>query len=202
MKIVLNKNIENVGSVGDVVAVKDGFARNFLIPEGSAVLATPGNIKVIEQEKSQEIAVEKKNRVEAEKIAEKIRTLTLSHEVSVGEEGKLFGAVTAIDIVQLLGAAGVEVDKKNIRMAKSIRKIGEYDIEVRCYNSVKAIFKFWVLDKDKDAKEAKAEAVALAAKEAAEIAKKAAEAEAAANPESTEVEAEASTETVDKAESK
>ncbi len=201
MKIVLNKNVENVGSVGDVVAVKDGFARNFLIPEGCAVVATPGNIKVIEREKSQEIAVEKKNRGEAEKIAVKIRTLTLSHEVSVGEEGKLFGSVTSADVAQLLAAAGVEMDKKNIRMAKPIRKIGEYDIEVRCYNNVKAVFKFWVLDKDKDAKESKAEAKALAAKEAAEIAKKAAEAEAAANPEAAS-KATTSSKVVDQAEAK
>ena len=145
MKIILKENIENVGSVGQVVAVRDGFARNFLVPRGLGVLATPSNIKVIELEKAQEIEKEKERRLEAEELAKKIRSISVTLEAKAGADGKLFGSVKTSDVQALAEKEGITLDKKNIRIANPIRKTGAYEVEVRCYTNIKVPLKLWVV---------------------------------------------------------
>lgn len=147
MKIVLCENVENLGSVGDVVKVRDGYARNFLIPHAKAVVATNGNIKVIEREKVEEIKKERESRAAAQTLADKIQSVSISIEAEAGDEGKLFGSITANEIHEALAKLGVEVDKKQIRISRPIRKIGAHDIEVRCYNNVKAHVRIQVTKK-------------------------------------------------------
>jgi len=164
MKIILNENLENLGSVGDVVNVKDGYARNYLIPRGMAVIATPSNVKVVEQAKAKEIEKEKERRAEAQEFAKKIRGISLVYEAAAGDEGKLYGSVTAAQIQELLAAQGIEVDRKNVLVTKPIRKIGAYEIDVRVYTNVKAPVKLSVVEKKDEKKAAKAEKSAKAEK--------------------------------------
>lgn len=147
MKIVLCENVENLGSVGDVVKVRDGYARNFLIPNSKAVAATEGNIKVIEREKVEEIRKERELKAAAQELSAKIQAAVLTVEAEAGEEGKLFGSITANEIHAVLEKAGIQVDKKQVRINRPIRKIGTHDFEVRCYNNVKAHVKISVTKK-------------------------------------------------------
>lgn len=171
MKVILNQNVENVGSVGEVVKVSDGFARNFLIPQGWAAPATAGNIRAVEIKQAKAIEKEKESRAKAEEIAKRARTLTVAIEASVGDDGKLFGSVTSAEIAEALAALGVEVDKKHIRTPKPIRKIGAHDIELRLYHNVRALLKVQVAAKKgagkevKEAKEVKEPKAPKAAKE-------------------------------------
>jgi large subunit ribosomal protein L9 len=147
MKIILNKNVETLGPVGAVVNVSDGYARNYLIPQGHAKEASKSNIKQIEQMKAKEIKKEKGKKADAEKLAEKIKSISCTLEVNAGEDDKLFGSITAADIHTSLSKEGIEVDKKNILLKSSLRKIGAYQVEVRCYTGVKAPLKVWVVRK-------------------------------------------------------
>ncbi|MBF0253942.1 MAG: 50S ribosomal protein L9 [Candidatus Omnitrophica bacterium] len=157
MKVILNQNVENLGSVGDVLQVRDGYARNFLIPRQMAAAATPSNIKVVEREKAKEIQKERELKSAAEAQAKKIRSISVTAEVMAGDEGKLFGSVTSADIEGLLAAQGITVDKKDILVSKPIRKVGAFEVEVRCYTNVKAALKVWVVGKkDKGAEPAAA----------------------------------------------
>lgn len=159
MKVILNQNVENVGSVGDVVKVSDGYARNFLIPQGWAAPATDANIRVIALQQAKAIEKEKEVRGKAEEIAKRARTLTVVIEASVGDDGKLFGSVTSAEIAEALAAQQVDVDKKHVRTSKAIRKVGTFDIELRLYHNVRALLKVQVVGKksagSKEVKEAK-----------------------------------------------
>jgi large subunit ribosomal protein L9 len=155
MKVILNQNIENVGSVGEVVKVSDGFARNFLIPQGWAAPATAGNIRAVELKQAKAIEKEKEARTKAEEIAKRARTLVVAIEASVGDDGKLFGSVTSAEIAEALAAQGVDVDKKHVRTPKPIRKIGAHEIELRLYHNVRALLKVQVAAKKGAGKEAK-----------------------------------------------
>lgn len=147
MKVILNQNVENVGSVGEVVKVSDGFARNFLIPQGWAATATEGNIRVIELRQAKAIEREKEARAAAEAIAKRARSLQVAIEATVGDDGKLFGSVTSSEISDALAVLGVSVDKKNVRIPKAIRKTGAHDIELRLYHNVRALLKVQVTAK-------------------------------------------------------
>lgn len=192
MKVILNQNIENVGSVGEVVKVSDGFARNFLIPQGWAATATEGNIRVIELKQAKAIEQEKEARGKAEEIAKRARTLQVSIEATVGEDGKLFGSVTSAEIADALNELGVTVDKKHVRVPKAIRKVGAHDIELRLYHNVRALLKIQVTSKKSAVKEVKA---AVETPEAAETevkaVKKAKEPKAAKEPKKSKKEAKA-----------
>lgn len=167
MKIILNQNVENLGSVGDVVSVRPGYGRNYLIPRGFAVSATDSNVRLVEKAKSKEISEERERRSAAEKIAEKIRSLTVTQEMAAGDEGKLFGSVTPTDVQKLLEKEGVEVDKKDIRIPASIRRVGTHSVEIRCHTTVKAALRLRVISTTpvksvKPVKAAKAEATEVA----------------------------------------
>lgn len=171
MKVILNQNVENVGAVGEVVKVSDGFARNYLIPQGWAAPATPGNIRAIEIQQAKAIEKEKETRAKAEELAKRARTLTVAIEAAVGDDGKLFGSVTSAEIAEALAALGVEVDKKQVRVSKAIRKTGSHDIELRLHQNVRALLKVQVTTKKsagKEVKEAKAPKAAAEAPEAVE----------------------------------
>lgn len=155
MKVILNQNVENVGSVGEVVKVSDGFARNYLIPQGWAAPATEANIRVIALQQAKAIEKEKEVRGKAEEVAKRARTLQIVIEATVGEDGKLFGSVTSAEISESLAAQGVEVDKKHIRISKAIRKTGTFDIELRLYHDVRALLKVQVVAKKGSVKEVK-----------------------------------------------
>lgn len=147
MQVILNKTVDELGSVGEVVSVKDGYARNYLFPRGLASEATAANIKIVERLKAKEMEREKVERAGAEALASRINGVSATLEVNAGEDDKLFGSVTAADIQRLLGAQGVEVEKKDVLIKSPIRKLGTYDVEVRCHSNVRATMKLTVIKK-------------------------------------------------------
>ena len=145
MKVVLLETIDGMGSVGQEVKVKDGYARNFLIPRGMALLATDTNLKAFKDKIQARIRAEAKTKDHAAKLAEELSSVTLKFTVKVGQEGKLFGSVTNADIFDALNDRGFEVDKKKIVLAEPIRHVGTHEVAVRLYPEVTAHIKVEVV---------------------------------------------------------
>ncbi|MBU0485856.1 MAG: 50S ribosomal protein L9 [Proteobacteria bacterium] len=131
MELILKKTIDTLGEVGDVVKVKDGFGRNFLIPHGKAVMANKMNLAILEQEKSAIEAKKAEIRSASEALAKKISGITVVIEHRAGEENKLFGSVTSADIAAKMAALGVEIDKKKILLDEPIKTLGEIMVNVK-----------------------------------------------------------------------
>ena len=144
MKIILKKEVANLGEAGDVVEVKSGYGRNYLIPQGFAAAATPSALKQLEETKRQRAHKEAKLIADAEALAAKIAATPVTVAVKVSESGKIYGSVTTAQIEEALKAAGVEVDKKNITLCE-IKTVGEYEGTVKCYKAVKATVKVTVV---------------------------------------------------------
>jgi len=137
MKIILKQNIEKIGRAGDTVEVSDGFARNFLIPQGKAVSFTTGNFKLIEHLKKREIEQREGELKEVKELADKINNISLKIKVKAGEEGKLFGSVTSKEIVEtLLKEHGIELDKKKLNLKESLKKLGIHIVPVNLYKDI------------------------------------------------------------------
>ncbi len=141
MKVILQENLENLGNIGDIVKVAPGYARNYLIPKGYALLANEKNTKAMEHAKRQ--LEYKKNKVleQARAIAAKIDAITLNLVHQAGEEGKLFGSVTNMELAEKLIAQGIEIDRKKIALAEPIKQLGEYSVTVKVHPEVAAAFK-------------------------------------------------------------
>ncbi|NIT14758.1 MAG: 50S ribosomal protein L9, partial [Candidatus Dadabacteria bacterium] len=141
MKVILTTDVDFVGYMGEIKEVKRGLARNYLLPKKLAVEATPGNIKVWEQKQK---IVEKhqiKRKQDAESLATNLGSVTCNIKVKVGEEGKLFGSVTAQNISDDLADKGYKISKKDIVLASSIKETGTYDIAVKIHPEVSASVK-------------------------------------------------------------
>jgi large subunit ribosomal protein L9 len=145
MKVILMQDIENLGKKGDVKVVSDGYARNFLLPRKLAKEFTKANIKLIEDEKRRQAIKIEKEKKEFLKIAEKIKNLSITISRNVGEENKMFGAVTSDDIAEALKQEGIEVDKRKIELAEPIKSLGAYDVEIKLHPEVTAVVKVWVV---------------------------------------------------------
>ena len=147
MKVILLKEVERLGKVGEMVEVKTGYARNKLIPNKLALIYTEANFKKFKEiEKIAEVKIEKKKR-EVTKIKEKLEALSLTIPVQAGEDNKLFGAVTNIDIEEVLAKEGYKIDKKDIVLDEPIRELGVYSIEILLHSEIKAMVKVWVVSK-------------------------------------------------------
>ena len=145
MEIILRQAVENLGKPGDVVKVKAGYARNYLLPHGFAYEATPGNLKRIQQERDRLEAAENERRGAAQGIAEKLEQVSLTFSARVGEEGKLFGSVTAADIAQQLEAQGFHLEKRQIDLHDPIKALGVYRVPIRLHADVKPEVRVWVI---------------------------------------------------------
>lgn len=145
MKVILKQKFESLGDVGEIVQVKDGYARNYLIPKGIALEASPQNLKIIEQEKKRLEAIENRIRREAEQLAEKLNTVSVTAEVQVGEEDRVFGAVTSQDIAELLAAKGFEIDRRKILLEEPLKALGVYEVPIKLHPEVEAKIKVWVV---------------------------------------------------------
>ncbi len=144
MKIILKKDVPNLGDASEVVEVKTGYARNYLIPQGFAISATPSNLKQLEETIRQRAHKEAKNIAEAQAYAAKISAAPVKVSVKVNEQEKIYGAVTAAQVAEAFAAAGIEVDKKNITLPE-IKELGEYEGKVKCYRGVFADIKIEVV---------------------------------------------------------
>ncbi len=145
MEIILRQGVENLGKPGDVVKVKPGYARNYLLPHGLAYEATPGNLKRIQQERDRLEAAENERRSVAQTFAEKVEQVSLTFSARVGDEGKLFGSVTASDIVAQLEAQGIHVEKRQIDLHEPIKALGVYRVPIRLHADVKPEVRVWVI---------------------------------------------------------
>ena len=146
MKVVLKDDVKNLGKMGQIADVADGFARNYLLPRGLAIEANTKNLKSMEHEKRiiQERA--KKIRNSALDLSQKISTMTLVIKAKAGEEGKLFGAVTTMDIAEQMKNEGVEIDKKRISLDEPIKRLGTYSVSVKVHPEVSTQLKVQVVE--------------------------------------------------------
>ena len=145
MEIILRQTIENLGNPGDVVTVKNGYARNFLLPRGFAFEATPGNLKRIAAERSRLEAAENERREGASDLAKKLEEVQLTFSARVGEEGKLFGSVTSADIAEQLAAQGFNIERRLIDLHEPIKALGVYRVPVKLHADVKPEIRVWVI---------------------------------------------------------
>lgn len=145
MNVVLLETIEGLGSVGQEVRVKDGYARNYLIPKGLALQASDKNLRAFRDRIQARIRSEAKSRDHAQKMSEQLSSLTLTFTVKSGMEGKLFGSVTTTDIYEALTSKGFQVDKKKIHLGEPIRHVGTHEVEVRLYPGVTSRIKVEVV---------------------------------------------------------
>jgi large subunit ribosomal protein L9 len=138
MKVILKTDVKDLGHVGEVLNVKDGFARNFLVPQGLAVEASTKNVKVFEHEKKKIQEMARKVKTGAAGLAEKIAAVKLTIKAKAGEEDKLFGSVTSMDIADALKSEGIEIDKKKIQLDEPIKRIGEYTVAIKLHSEISA----------------------------------------------------------------
>jgi large subunit ribosomal protein L9 len=145
MEVILRQAVENLGKPGDVVKVSNGYARNFLLPRGVAFEATPGNLKRIAQEKERLEAAENERRTAAQTLAERLEQVSLTFSARVGEEGKLFGSVTATDIAHQLEGQGFTIEKRQVDLHEPLKTLGVFRVPIRLHADVKPEIKVWVI---------------------------------------------------------
>jgi len=141
MKVILKEDVDNLGIMGAVVEVKEGYGRNFLIPRNLAVEANPKNIRAFEHQKKIIDVKVKKVRKSAEDLAQTLSDMTLTLEARAGEEDKLFGSVTTKDIAEAIARKGVEIDKRKILLDEPIKRLGSYEVSVKVHQDVTATVK-------------------------------------------------------------
>lgn len=145
MKVILQQDVPHLGRVGDIVKVRDGYGRNFLVPRGMAVVADERNVRRLDHQKREASAKATRILAEARAAAERIGQTAVSIKVQAGDEGKLFGAVTNRDIVDALAAEGVVVDRRQVDLAEPIKQIGVFTVPVRLHPEVEAAVKVYVI---------------------------------------------------------
>ncbi len=134
--ILLKEDIDNLGGRGEIVKVKSGYARNYLLPQGFAILATKGNIKQVEQERKVLLKKAAEEKATAEAQLDQMKSLSLRFERLAGESGTLFGSVTSMDVAEALEAKGYEIDRRKITLKSPIKEIGEFTVPVKLHREV------------------------------------------------------------------
>jgi large subunit ribosomal protein L9 len=147
VKVLLETDVENLGTGGEVVRVRSGYARNFLLPRGLAVIATAGSLKRVDELKRAAAVRKKAELDEAESFAKKISDVKVSIERVVGAEGKMYGSVTTRDVEEAFAKAGVTVDKRRIELADPIRELGSFELKLKLAGTVSATLKVDVVKK-------------------------------------------------------
>ena len=136
MKLILREDVYNLGKGGDLVEVKAGYGRNFLIPGGLAVLANPKNIREVEHQKAVAAAKAAKLKASAEAIAKRLSDTPVSLRRKVGEQDKLYGSVTAMDVAEALAARGLDIDRRTIDLSEPIKTLGDFEVRVKLHSDV------------------------------------------------------------------
>lgn len=138
MKVILQKDMKNLGKIGDIIKVKDGYGRNYLLPRGIAILADEKNQRVLAHQKRVAQSLAAKEQAKAQELADKIKDNALSFKMESGDGGKLFGSVTTRDIADALAERGIEVDRRKISLDGPLKEIGRHEIEVSLNRDVTA----------------------------------------------------------------
>jgi large subunit ribosomal protein L9 len=147
IQVILQQDVDKLGKSGELVRVRPGFARNFLLPRQLAVPATSAAVKRIEHEKQVALAKAEKGKKEARDVAAKVDALTIKLSLKAGEDGKLFGSVGTKDLEHAIAAQGLKIDRKKIQLAEPIKQIGSYEIPVKLVSDVAATLKVEVVAK-------------------------------------------------------
>jgi large subunit ribosomal protein L9 len=147
MEVILSKDVEKLGKTGTVIKVRDGYARNFLIPNHLAIPLTPGNLKKLEQEKEKKNAQLEKKKQEALELGERLSALSLTIASLVQEDEKLYGSISAQEIAQTLQEEGFEIDPNSILMEEKIHTLGIYEVPVKLHPEVLVKVKVWIVKK-------------------------------------------------------
>jgi large subunit ribosomal protein L9 len=145
MKIILRQDFEKLGKIGDIVEVKDGYARNYLLPRKIAYKANDGNLRALEEEKKQHATQETHALQHAKKMAVELEKASVTLKVKVGEDEKLFGSVTSQMIAEALAEKGLTVDKRIIELEEPIKALGIYTVNVKLHTDVAGKVKVWVV---------------------------------------------------------
>jgi large subunit ribosomal protein L9 len=148
MQIILTQDVEHLGSAGELVTVKNGYGRNYLLPQGMALSATKRNMRKLEHDKAIVERRVARQRGESEALAGRINGMTLQFERLIGEGDKMFGSVTTRDLAQQLAIAKIEVDHRKINLPEAIKAIGKYEADIKLAGGVTATLKFWVVGKE------------------------------------------------------
>jgi large subunit ribosomal protein L9 len=145
MQVILREDIDKLGKIGDLVKVADGYARNFLVPNKKAIEATPKNVHAMDHAKKMVSDRLRKLKKEAAAEADTIKALVITIKAKTGEEGKLFGSVTSMDIAEAAKAQGVVIDKRKIVLEEPIKRLGDFTITVKLHADITADFKVSVI---------------------------------------------------------
>jgi large subunit ribosomal protein L9 len=146
MKVILMEDIKKIGKMGQIVDVANGFARNYLVPKGLAVEANTKNIRSVEHEKKIVHEKARKLKDSAQDLSSKISAMTITIKAKAGEEGKLFGSVTTMDIAEALNSEGIEIDKKRISLEEPIKRLGSYFVSVKLHHEVSVQLNIQVIE--------------------------------------------------------
>jgi large subunit ribosomal protein L9 len=147
IKVVLKQDVDNLGQAGDVVRVRPGYARNLLVPRGLAVTATAGNLARLEELKKAALAAEGRRLEEAKQAASVLESVSVKIERSVGDEGRMYGSVTARDIEEAFAAVGQAIDRKKLQLAEPIKALGPASVTLKLHAKVSATLKLEVVKK-------------------------------------------------------
>ena len=139
MEVVLRERIEKLGGRGEVVTVKPGYARNYLLPKRKAVLATPHNVRQVEQEKAAAVRREAIEKNESEMLAQQLAEVSLQFTRKVGEQEVLYGSVTSLDIAESLKEKGFEIDRRKIDLEEHLKSLGRHDVPIKLHQEVTAV---------------------------------------------------------------
>ena len=150
VKVILRQNVEHLGDTGDVVTVKTGYARNYLLPRGFAFAASDANLKKLEDERARGEAKAKREHLESRRRASQLESVSLTFHAKAGEESKLFGSITSADIADRLKEQGLdfEVERRQIDLDEPIKALGVYSVPIRLSADVKPEIKVWVIKQD------------------------------------------------------
>ncbi|MFK7928378.1 MAG: 50S ribosomal protein L9 [Myxococcota bacterium] len=145
MRVILKKEVANLGDAGDIVKVRPGYGRNFLIPRGLAIPANEGSVKQLEHQQRLASAIKKKELAGANELGAKLGQTSITIRREAGEDDRLFGSVTNRDIVEALAAEGIEVDRKSVQLDDHIRSLGLFQVPVRLHREITATVKVYVM---------------------------------------------------------
>ena len=150
VKVILRRGITTLGETGEIVSVRPGYARNYLLPKGLAYQATDANVRQLEEERRREDQKAKRDYLEARRRASRLEGVSLTFHAKAGEESKLFGSITSADIADRLGEQelGFEVDRRQIDLPEPIKALGVYSVPIRLHSEVRPEVKVWVIKAD------------------------------------------------------
>jgi large subunit ribosomal protein L9 len=148
MKVILKEDVDNLGNAGELVDVKPGYARNFLVPRGLALVYNAANQKVYEAEKKRIAQRQEKEKAKAQEMVARLEAVSVTIPAAVGDEDRMFGSVTSQDIVEHLKTQGIEVDKRRVLLAEPIKTLGLYEVDVKLHTDVIGKIKVWVVKKE------------------------------------------------------